>query len=424
MPYLVTPADRAAFARCRRQWDLGARGRRNLVPLAPLRVPDLGRAVREALDIYYFPGMWDWQRQITLPLVLQGLDRALATQREQQPDAADEQAWRAQLAAGRQLLERYFAWAPGEDRFSPVLVEAEYDVMVLDPGRAGRGLLTPAGQPIGYRGRIGMLAMDANDAYWIVRHRLVDGDWPPTEALLADEEMVTACWAWEQFYLGMTITGTIDNELRTGPPPATGSRPAADSTAPEFTAPEFTAPESTPPESTARATAPPHRAGRLLRRLRGSQGGQGGQDSQPERVRQHEPSGGGRAIPQHRRMYAVAREPDQADRIEQNTTGRFRRTWIRRSPEEVAEAGRALAAAAAAMTAAGASARPNPSSVNCPPCAYLAPCQAMRAGRDQEASSLLASAYRERDPEILTEGRLGGTAWGMGRGAAPPRFRA
>ena len=393
MSYLVTPGDRAAFARCGRQWDLGAHGRRNLVPLGPPPVPDLGRAIRAALDIYYFPGMWDWQRQITLPLVLQGLDRALATQREQEPGAADEQAWQRQRKAGRQLLERYFAWAPAVDQFSPVLVGAEYDVTVLDPARPGRGLLTPAGQPIRYRGRIGMLAVDANDAYWIVRHRVVDGDWPPAETLLADEEMVTACWAWEQFYLGMAITGTIDNEVRTGPAPATGSEPAEPRTA-----------------------EPPRRAGRLLRLRRGGQGGHA------ERVRQHEPSGGGRSIPQHRRMYAVAREPYRPGRIEQYTAAEFRRTWIRRSPDEVAEAGRSLAAAAADMTAAGARIGPDPSSAICPQCAYLAPCQAMRAGRDQEAASLLATAYRERPPETLEEGRLGGNTWGLGRGAAPPRF--
>lgn len=48
MSHLMTPADRAAFGRCRRQWDLGARGRRNLQPLAPVWVPDLARAIHEA----------------------------------------------------------------------------------------------------------------------------------------------------------------------------------------------------------------------------------------------------------------------------------------------------------------------------------------------------------------------------------------
>jgi hypothetical protein len=35
---------------------------------------------------------------------------------------------------------------------------------------------------------------------------------------------------------------------------------------------------------------------------------------------------------------------------------------------------------------------------------------------------LVTPADRERAPETLAEGRLGGSAWGMGRGAAPLRF--
>jgi len=45
----------------------------------------------------------------------------------------------------------------------------------------------------------------------------------------------------------------------------------------------------------------------------------------------------------------------------------------------------------------------------------------MQAGQDP--GPLLRTAYRQRAPDNLTEGRLGGGAWGMGRGAAPPRFR-
>ena len=390
MPHLITPADRTAFQRCHRQWDFGASGRRNLEPVDPPRAPDLGRALREALDIYYFPGMWDWQRQVTLPLVRQGFQRALAGQRERACGAGGDETWQPPLEAGQRLLERYFGWAPGVDRFSPVQVEAEYDVTLLDPAHPGRGLLTPGGEAIRYRGRIGMLAVDANDAYWIVTHRLVGGDWPPTGELAADEEGVAACWAWEQFYLGMAITGTIYNEVRAEVPgqpdaPAGPHRPAG-----------------------ARAGLgrwwPSRRRGR------------------PRRVGQHEPSGGGRSIPQHRRMYAVAREPDEFERIEQQATPQFRRTWVRRSPAEVTEAGRLLAEAAARMTAAGADADPAPSPAICPFCAYLAPCQAMMADRD--AGPLLRTGYRERAIEKLDEGRLGGGAWSTGRGAAPPRFRS
>lgn len=380
MPYLITPADVAAFQRCHRQWDFGATARGNLEPLPQSRASDLGLALRDALGIYYFPGMWDWQRQVTLPLVVQGFERALATQRERAPGDTGDGTWEQSLAAGRRLLERYFDWTPRVDRFSPVLVEAEYDVTVLDPAQPGRGLLTPAGDTISYRGQIGMLAVDAHDAYWIVYHRVVGADWPPTDELADDEEAVAACWAWEQFYLGMAITGTIYNEVRPGAP----ARPQ------------------------------PHRPG--LGRWRPSRRG-----GRAERVRQHEPSGGGRSIPQHRRMYAVATEPDRFERIEQQVTPEFRRTWVRRSPAEVAAAGRRLGALAAQMIATGASPEPSPSPAICPSCPYLAPCQAMMTGRDP--APLLRSGYRERAAGKPVEGRLGGRTWGLGRGAAPPKFR-
>jgi hypothetical protein len=120
-------------------------------------------------------------------------------------------------------------------------------------------------------------------------------------------------------------------------------------------------------------------------------------------------------------MYAVAREPDQPERIDQQVTSQFRRTWVRRGTAEVTGAWHNLAEAAAQMTAPEVTVRPNPSSKNCPPCAFLSPCEAMRAGRDPAPP--LHSGYRERADDKLTEGRLGAAAWSTGRGAAPPRFR-
>src|ERR1700683_1526619 len=101
MPYQFTPADRAALLRCRRQWDFGARARRNLEPQAPADSPDVSLALREALDIYYFPGMWDWPRQVTLPLVLQGYERALAKQRGRAAGRPDDATRQQPLEGGR-----------------------------------------------------------------------------------------------------------------------------------------------------------------------------------------------------------------------------------------------------------------------------------------------------------------------------------
>jgi hypothetical protein len=97
----------------------------------------------------------------------------------------------------------------------------------------------------------------------------------------------------------------------------------------------------------------------------------------------------------------------------------FRRRWVRHSPEAISAAGLRLASDTAAMLRVGPDAAPNPSDANCRPCAFLQPCLAMRAGRDSEF--LLRSGYRARPPDALEEGRLGGSSWGTGRGAAPFR---
>jgi hypothetical protein len=395
MPVVVTAADRASFRRCRRQWDFGAGMRQDLEPVRRPAVPDLDRAVRDALAVYYFPGMWDWDRGVRLPLVGQELERALRRQRP----GADPGQWQQARDEGKALLARYADWALRADRFAPVLVETDFEVTVLDPRRPDAALTAGHGEPIRYRGRIDMMAVDQHDAYWIVRHRVVDADWPSTEQLAADEEALTACWAWEQFYLGMAITGTIYNELRL---PVAGTGPAGEPSRASPPGPE-------PP----RPAGYPKRPRWPWRRSRTA-------TTQRPRVRQHEPSGGGRSIPQHRRMYAQATEPSRAEPIEQLTEDGFRRTWLRRTPADVAAAGRRLGLDVAEMARDDLDVYPEPGDDKCPPCPFLDPCRAMQAGRDEEP--ILREGYRQRPPEPPEEGRLGGRAWGMGRGAAPPKF--
>jgi hypothetical protein len=64
---------------------------------------------------------------------------------------------------------------------------------------------------------------------------------------------------------------------------------------------------------------------------------------------------------------------------------------------------------------------PTRSDDNCPPCPFREPCRVLSAGQD--AAPILRSRYRQRPPDRPEEGRPGGGAWGMGRGAAPPKFR-
>ena len=151
-----------------------------------------------------------------------------------------------------------------------------------------------------YTCRVDLLAVDAADEYWVVRHQIVD-DWQSVEELVLDEEATAACWAWEQDYIGMEIAGTIHNEIRIdGPLDSPADEPAA--------------------------------------------------TGKPRPVAQHEPSGGGRSIPQHVRLAARDARPADGDRIEQRTAGMLRRTRIRRSRDEIAAVGSLMAAEAIEMT--------------------------------------------------------------------------
>jgi hypothetical protein len=372
----LTPEDRAAFIRCRRQWDLGARARRNLEPMVAVESLNVDRALRDALAVYYFPGMWDWSRAIVLPLVAKALEDALAAQTaglgaDRSPGFDDR------AEAARSLLAAYVDWAPTVERLSPVLIEVDYEVDLPDPDHPEDGLFASSGEHIRYRGRADEVAVDEHDAYWIVRHRVVR-EWTPLDSLVRDEEAAAACWAWEQFYLGMEIAGTIHNEMRL-------------------------------PTAAERAGSPAARAGDAADLERGG-------------LPQHDASGGGRSIPQHRRLYAQANEPLLPERVVHDTGPWFRRTWIRRTRPEVHQAGQQLATEAREMFAAGVAVYPSPSEAACRRCAFAAPCLALYEGRAAEAEAVLTSSYRAKAHADLVEGRLGGVSWSVGRGAAPPRF--
>jgi hypothetical protein len=372
MAYRFTPADRGAFKRCRRQWDFGARERQNYEPAEGPAPPDLELGVRDALAVYYFPGMWDWQRSVVLPLVLQGLARSLGGQ----PAAGGG------LVAGQALLGRYFEWAPGVDRFSPIQVECRFEVNLPDPAGGGRELVLPDGRPIRYQGRVDLLAGDEHDRYWVVAHRLIDR-FGTAEELLLDEELVAACWAMERFFPGMRIAGTIHNELRRANQPVGVEEP--------------------PPK------AAPRRPPRRRRSRRHDRGG----------IPQHEASGGGRSLPYARRGGVRAGPPGPAA-VASEGDGRFRRTRIPRGRAELEAAGARLAAEALDMVDPGLRLYPNPAPEHCGSCQFVTPCLAVERGGD--VAAVLAAAYRDRGPERVEPGRLGAATWGTGRGAAPPRF--
>jgi PD-(D/E)XK nuclease superfamily len=218
--YVVRPPESVLFRRCRRAWDLGARERQNYEPIEPLQVFDFGEAIHDALDVYYFPGMWEWNRAIVRPLTIAGFEKSMRRQRTayaQIRDLSAEQVrdWERHLELGTDLLQRYFEWALEVDRFTPVQVAALFDISVPDPANPDAGLLTPDGRAMQYRVRIDLAVIDDRDLYWLVEHRITGGQpWPDLDHLRLDEQALTRSWAWQLSFLAR-LEGTIYNEMRT-----------------------------------------------------------------------------------------------------------------------------------------------------------------------------------------------------------------
>ena len=313
-------------------------------------------ALKDALAVYYYPGTWDWQHEVTQPLVHRALERSL-----------DEAGASDLFAQGMALLDCYDAWARTVDDFAPVKINTEVAAIVPDPDEPARGLVVHDGSPVIYRCRIDLVAVDAADEYWVVRHQVAHG-WQDPETLLRDEAAVAACWAFEHDYIGVEIAGTIHNELRIAGPL---NFPLADS---------------------------------AMKRMKRA-------------VAQHEPSGGGRLLPQHRRVSAQASRPETVCRTEQRTAGVLRRTRIRRSRHEIASMGMLIAAEAVDMTG-WPSIYPTPAA-HCHECEFNAPCLAITEGADPEPA--LAVDFGS-PPATRPKPRLGQSTWGFGRGAAPPQW--
>ena len=136
------------------------------------------------------------------------------------------------------------------------------------------------------------------------------------------------------------------------------------------------------------------------------------------RVRQSEPSGGGRAIPQHRRLSARTSRSGEPGHVEQSTAGLVRRTRIRRGRAEIGTVGVLIGAEAIQMNSAPAI---YPTfAAHCRTCEFNTPCLALVQGADPEP--ILAANYRRHLTDDQRKPRLGQSTWGFGRGAAPPQW--
>ena len=349
----ITENDRARFKRCRRQWDFASPHRRDLAPVGGVDA-GLTAPLKDALAAYYYPGTWDWPHELKQSLVHKALKRAL-------DDSGETHA----LESATALLDSYDAWATTVDDFAPVKIDHDVQALVPDPRDPERGLTTPDGSAVIYTCRIDLLAIDAADEYWVVGHRIVD-DWQESEALIRDEAAAAGLLG---LGAGISGYGNLGHDPQRGPHQRPLDPPATD------------------------------------RSVSGA----------PRRVRQSEPSGGGRAIPQHRRLFAHGATND-TNRVAQRTAGLIRRTQIRRSRAEISLVPLFIGAEAIDMT--NSPAIYPTFAPHCRVCEFSSPCLALIEGTDAE--TVLAQHFRRPATEDSTKPRLGQSTWGFGRGAAPP----
>ena len=202
---VITASERQAFKRCRRAWDFGSLLRQGWEPDTDAAEVDLADAVRAALAVWYFPGMWEWDRAIVRPLAEAAYKKAVA----QWPAGHDDV-----VALGDALLARYFDWAPEADVFTPLRVETDFHVTIPDPADPRRDLAGADGSAVRFAGRVRALVVDPFNVHWLLDHLVGEG-WADIDALVLDERGAASCWAWGRCYLGSEIAGVVYNELRT-----------------------------------------------------------------------------------------------------------------------------------------------------------------------------------------------------------------
>ncbi|HMK10289.1 MAG TPA: hypothetical protein VK461_01770, partial [Acidimicrobiales bacterium] len=396
---VLRPSEIESFAACRRAWDLGARVRRDLVPVLPAPF-DFDAAVRAGLAVYYFPAMDDWSRSIVRPLAVEGFRRAMREDRAAYEtvaafDEALAETWDRAWRLGHALLHRYFAFAAAFDDFDSVLADDDLWVPVPDPDKAGTELGTHDGRPIRYLCRLDQLIGDPDDEWWVVDHRLSWGRWTADRDLLDARQTVRTLWALESAYPQIHVAGTVHNEL------LVSAEVAVD-----------------PPR--VRAEDPDIAVDAELDRRDMTAG------ARRTNLRRSP------MTPAERILGSAFDRPDEIAHREE--AHEVRRTWVRRGHGEIHVVGEQLAREAWTMIDPDVTVPASPASDVCGRCPFLAPCLVMESGGDAEP--MLRTRYRQRLPEEFDESglrtstqrvraraHLGGTSLRSGGERRPARDR-
>jgi hypothetical protein len=261
----IHTSERKSFRACRRRWDWIFNDR--YYPLVTAKPLEFGTAFHAAMEKYYDPDTWAWDREVVGALAIETFVKECEAQRkmalEQRGDTYLEEDVQAdydeRVELGKGMLKYYVKdVAPKLDKgWKPVQVEIEFMLPIPNP-ETGDAVMwcrcwqcweryyvwygkqpledrnkigspdgafnthTPPswfkGLPIVYAGRIDMLAQAADGSLWIFDWKTARTVSEKYEFLYLDDQVASYVWALRK--LGLNVRGFIYHEQKKAFPQA------------------------------------------------------------------------------------------------------------------------------------------------------------------------------------------------------------
>lgn len=244
----IHTSERRSFRGCRRRWDWIFR--ESYYPVITAKPLEFGTAFHLAMETYYNPDTWNWDREIVAAYAIKAFTEKCMAQKQKALNATNQVAldpdveadYAERVLLGQGMLKYYFEQvAPTLDKgWHPVKVEIEFMVPIPHP-ETGDGMWCKCdvcwnkwfdkfsgepdfqdnrrgwfGLPVVYAGRLDMLAEDDAGDYWIF-------DWKTARNVSKDDEFLylddqVGSYPWALWKLGIKVRGFIYHEQRKGFP--------------------------------------------------------------------------------------------------------------------------------------------------------------------------------------------------------------
>lgn len=249
----IHTSERRSFRACRRRWDWLFR--QNYYPIVTAKPLEFGVAYHKAMETYYDPVTWGWDREVIAAAAIQDFVTECEKQKTKAVNAVghlyleDEQEldYAERVELGKGMLNYYFTQiAPREDAgWKPVKVEIAFMVAIPNPETGERAiwckcpackekwikylnsqfdsdyikashLMNWNGLPVVYAGRIDMLAVDSAGNYWIFDWKTARSISDRYDFLYLDDQI--SSYVWALLKLGLPVKGFVYHEQRKGYP--------------------------------------------------------------------------------------------------------------------------------------------------------------------------------------------------------------